>query len=206
MRTGFDSRRSDTFHIMLDINDLHKDTIFLFEGAPFKVLDVQHKKMARQGATVQVKIKNLVSGSTLSRSFFPSDKFEEAELEKRSLIFLYEHRGEYCFVAPKDRSQRFILTADEVGDKAHFLTPNLEVTAVVFNATIISIELPIKVDYKVAEAPPGIKGDTASGGNKQVKLETGAVVQTPLFINAGDTVRVNTEKGEYVERVSKGGS
>lgn len=188
---------------MLSINDLQKDTIFLFEGAPYKVLEIQHKKMARQGATVQVKIKNLVSGSTLSRSFFPSDKFEEAELEKRSLLFLYEHRGEYGFVLPQNRSQRFILKVDEVGDKAQFLKSNLEVTAVFFNGNIISIELPIKVDYTVAEAPPGIRGDTASGGSKPVKIETGATVQTPLFINVGDTIRVNTEKGEYVERVKK---
>lgn len=188
----------------LSINDLKKDVVFLWEGAPHKVLEVQHKKMARQGATVEAKFRNLINGSTITRTFFPSERLEEAEVEKKELLFLYEHRGEYCFVDPADRSQRSTLTKDEVGESAAFLKPNLGVTAEYFDGKIISIVLPIKVEVKVVEAPPGLKGDTASGGSKAVKIETGAMIQTPLFINAGDIIRVNTQKGEYVERVEKG--
>ena len=186
----------------LSINDLKKDVVFLWEDAPHKVLDVQHKKMARQGATVEAKFRNLINGSTITRTFFPSERLQEAEVEKREMLFLYEHRGEYCFVDPQNRSNRVMLSADEVEGRT-FLKPNLVVTAEYFDGTIINILLPIKVEVEVVEAPPGIKGDTASGGSKAVKIETGATIQTPLFINAGDIIRINTQKGEYVERVEK---
>ena len=188
---------------MLSINDLKKDIIFLWEGKPHKVLGVQHKKMARQGATVEAKFRNLISGATITRTFFPSEKLEEAAVEKKELVFLYTHKGEYCFVNPNDKSQRSVLGADEVGNAALYLKPNLEVMAEYFDGTIIGIIVPIKIEAKVVEAPPNVKGDTASGGSKPVKIETGATVQAPLFISVGDVIRVNTQKGEYTERVSK---
>jgi len=189
---------------MLGVNDLRKDTIFIFDGAPHRVLELQHKKMARQGATVEAKLRNLVSGATITRSFLTSARFEEAEIEKRELLFLYEHRGEYGFANPTNRSERFILKEGELGDEKNFLKPNSEITAEFFDGRIIHIVPPIKVDFKVIEAPPGLKGDTASGGSKEVVIETGAKIKTPLFINEGDVIRVNTQKGEYAERVSKG--
>ncbi|MEX2007995.1 MAG: elongation factor P [Candidatus Spechtbacterales bacterium] len=186
-------------------NEVSKDDIVMLNGAPHKVLELQHRKMARQGATVAMKFKNLTSGSTVTRSFNASERLEDADVEKRPFLFLYEHRGEYCFVPSHNRSQRVLLSREDIGEeKAKFLKPNTEVIAEVFDEKILAIELPIKVEYEVREAPPSIKGDTAAGGTKQVKLETGAVIATPLFINAGDVVRVNTVKGEYVERVEKG--
>lgn len=189
---------------MISVNDFKKDIIFLFDGAPHRILEVHHKKMARQGASVQTKLKNLISGTTLSRNFTSAARFEEVDIVHKQLIFLYEHRGEYVFVDPEDRSERFILKEDRLEGEKDFLKSNLEVAAHFMGDEIIQIVLPIKVDYRVIEAPPGLKGNTVSGGNKQVVIETGARIQTPLFIEEGDFIRVNTQRGEYAERVSKG--
>lgn len=189
---------------MLNVNDLQKDTMFILDGVPYRVLEVDHKKVARQGASVQTKLKNLISGATLSRNFTGADKFEEAEIDKKTLTFLYGHRGEYVFIEPDDKSVRFTLKEDDLGPEKDYLKPNLEVVAEFFDEKIIRIIVPVKVDYKVVEAPPGVKGDTVSGGTKQVKIESGAMIQTPLFIEMDDVIRVNTERGEYAERVKKG--
>lgn len=189
---------------MLSMNDLKKGTLFIFEGQPYVVLEAAHLKMGRGGSVLQTKIKNLMSGSTVSRNFKQADKFEEADVQRKKYVFLYEHRGEYCFVDENDKSKRVMLSQDQVGSQKNFLKPQTSVEIEFFGDEILRIVLPIKMDLKVTEAPPSIKGDTAQGGTKAVTLETGAIVQTPLFVNMGDTVRVNTESGEYVERVEKG--
>ncbi|MEX0870039.1 MAG: elongation factor P [Candidatus Spechtbacterales bacterium] len=189
---------------MISTNDLSKDDIILLNGQPHKVLEIKHKKVARQAATADAKLKNLASGATVSRTFLPSsDRLEEAQIEKKQLQFIYNHRGKYVFCNPVDKSERYELVEESLGEERLFLRSNLEITAQFLKGEIISIELPVKVEYKVAEAPPNIRGNTASGGTKQVEIETGAVVNTPLFIETGDVIRVNTKKGEYVERVSK---
>ena len=136
--------------------------------------------------------------------FQQSDLFEEADIEKQDVKFLYNHRDEYWFSDIKDPSIRFQLGQDILGNISHFLKAGTEVHAILFNGKIINVILPIKMDFKVTQAPPAIRGDTAQGGVKQVTLETGAIVNTPLFINEGDIVRINTQSGEYVERVTKG--
>lgn len=189
---------------MLTVNELQKDSLILLDGAPHRVLEIQHKKVARQAATAEAKLKNLLTGSTITRTFNPSaDKFEEADVEKRSLIFIYSHRGKYVFAKPENKGERFELSEENLGDEKLFLKENMEVAAHYFKGDIINIELPIKVEYKVAEAPPNIRGNTVSGGTKQVVLESGATISTPLFIEMGDIIRVNTQKKEYVERVKK---
>ena len=117
--------------------------------------------------------------------------------------FLYESRGQYWFDEFGNSKNRFSLGAEEIGDSARFLKSNLEVLAIKFSEKVIAIELPIKVDYKVAETPPSLRGNTAQGGTKTVVIETGAKIAAPLFINEGDVVRVNTATGEYAERVEK---
>ena len=118
--------------------------------------------------------------------------------------FLYAHRDKYWFANENDPSKRFELREDILGDSVRFLKPNTVLDSILFKEKIIDIELPVKMDFKVVEAPPAIKGDTAQGGVKQVKIETGASVNVPLFINQDDIVRINTETGEYTERVEKG--
>lgn len=172
-------------------------------GDPFAVLSVKHLHVGRGGSSVQTKIKNLKTGQVLERNYKPADEFEEAEIEKMKSRFLYESRGIYWFDEIGNPQNRFSFKVEDLGDAIQFLKSNLEVLAIKFDDKIISIELPIKVDYKVVEAPPSVRGDTAQGGTKVVVIESGAKISTPLFINEGDIVRINTQTGEYTERVEK---
>ncbi len=188
---------------MLTYTDLKKGTLFVIDGNPYEVADSSFSRMQQRKAVVSAKIRNLRTGKIVDRSFQPSDSFEEANVTRRPLLFLYSHRGEYVFCDPKDRSRRSSLTEDVVGENAKWLKPNTEVTALYFDDELLTFRLPIKMDFKVTEAPPGEKGDRAQSGTKAATIETEAVVQVPLFVNTGDVIRVNTEIGEYTERVEK---
>lgn len=189
---------------MLSYSELTKGTLFIFEGAPYEVLEMSFLRMQQRKATVNTKIRNLITGKVLERNWQASDSFEEAEIERKNSKFIYVNRGEYWFTAEKNPSDRFALPAEVIGDSARFLKPNTPVTALVFKGKVIKVTMPIKIDYKVTEAPPSIKGNTAQGGSKAVVVEGGASVNVPLFINEGDVIRINTDTGEYVERVDKG--
>ncbi len=189
---------------MLTINDLKNGLLVEMNGDPYVVLSVKHQHIGRGGSSAAVKIRNLRTGQVFERNFKPSDEFEETEVEKMKARFLYESRGQFWFDETGNPKNRFSLVAETIGDETQFLKPNLEVIALKFSDKIINIELPIKVDYKVVEAPPAIRGDTAQGGTKVVVIEGGAKISAPLFINEGDTVKINTQTGEYVERVEKG--
>lgn len=188
---------------MLTYNELKKGTIFVLDGQPYEVLEYEFLRMQQRKPVAKTKIKNLLSGKIVERNFHQSETFDEAEIEREPVKYLYNHRDEYWFSAKDDPSKRFELKEENIGIGARFLRPNSEAISVKFNGQIINIEVPIKVDLKVKDAPPGIKGDTAQGGTKVATLETGATVNVPLFVNAGDIVRVNTALGEYVERVEK---
>lgn len=183
--------------------DLRPGMIFERNGEPWKVLQADFVRMQQRGAVVQLKIKNLITGSTLMESAHSSRSYEEAEVERLAVVFIYERNGEYWFHEAGDKSKRFSLSRNTIGDQATFLKSNTQVLAQTFCGKVIALELPIKMDLKVLEAPPSIKGNTSAGGNKVVILETGAKVHTPLFIEAGDVIRINTETGEYVERIKK---
>lgn len=188
---------------MLSINDLKNGSLVVVDGEPYTLMSIKHLHMGRGGASLQTKIRNLRTGQVYERNFKPADEFKEAEIEKITSRFLYENRGLYWFNEVGNPKNRFSLKFEKIGDSAQFLKPNLEVQAVKFENKIINIELPIKADYKVIEAPPAIRGDTAQGGTKTVIIETGAKISTPLFINEGDVIRINTQTGEYVERIEK---
>lgn len=185
------------------MNDLKKDSIFILDGNPYVVLEARHLHIGRGGSSLQTRLKNLITGNILSRNFKQSDSFEEAEVKKLKAKYLYNHRQEYWFCEEVKPANRFMLTDNQIGEKEKYLKSNLIVEAIKFDEKIININLPIKVDYRVTEAPPGIKGDTAQGGTKLVAIETGAKISTPLFINEGDIIKINTETEEYVERVEK---
>lgn len=185
---------------MLDVNKIKKGSVIIIDEKPHCVLEISHMKKARQGATVSMKLKNLTTNSTVSRTVNSNERFEEANIEKRKLVFIYSHRGEYVFADFSDRSNRISINEEELTDERYFLKVGLQIEAEYFDGKLIGINIPIKVDYKVIDAPPGVKGNTVSGGTKMVTIETGAKIQTPLFIKEGDIIRVNTEKGEYVER------
>lgn len=188
----------------LGVNELKPKTFFIYGGQPYVVLETHHLKMQQRRPTVQVKMKNLINGKVLERNFAQSDVFEQADVEKQRVKYMYGHRGQYWFADEKDSSKRFELSEDLLGDSTKFLKANTVLEAVSFEGKIITVELPVKMEFKVIEAPPAIKGNTAQGGVKQVKVETGAMINAPLFINEGDMICINTETGEYVERADKG--
>ena len=191
------------FQIMLSINDLEPGTLIELEGVPYQVLEVAHQHIGRGGSSIQTKIRHLKTGQVLSRNFKPADQFPEADVEKRPLRFLYVHKGEYVFADPENSKSRFSAGEALVSENKKWLKPNTQVTAIFFNNELLTFVLPIKMDFEVMEAPPGIQGDRSQAGTKTVTIETGAAVQAPLFINTGDIIRINTENSKYVERVKK---
>ncbi len=188
---------------MPEAGELKKGDIILLDGQPNKVLDVQHTKKARQGARVAAKLKNLQSGATTSKNFNSSEDLEEAEIERKEFIFVYCNRGKCVFHLKGDKSDRHETEEDKLGEKAKFLKQDIEVGADFFEGELINIELPVKAEYEVEEAPPAVRGNSAGSVTKKVTLETGAVVETPIFVETGDIIRINTEKGTYTERVEK---
>ncbi len=188
---------------MLGINDLKPGVVFIMDDQPYEVLSANHLKMQMRKPVLQTRIKNLINGKVLEKNLSHAESFEEAEIERTPVLYLYNHRGEYWFCDPKDRAKRFQLSEELLGDSKYYLKSNTEIDSFKFNDQVININLPIKMDFKVVEAPPGIKGNTAQGGTKIVTIESGAKVSVPLFVEEGDIIKVNTERGEYVERVQK---
>jgi elongation factor P len=194
----------------LSYTDLKKGVLFIINNEPYEVLESGFLRMQQRKAVMQTKIRNLITGKILDRNWQASDEFEEAEVERKSAIFIYSKPGrppargqEYWFHEEGNPQNRFSLPAETIGEQAKFLKPNTGVETLVFNDKVIKVILSIKIDLEVIEAPPAIRGNTAQGGTKLVTVEGGAKISAPLFVNAGDIVRINTETGEYVERVEK---
>ena len=171
------------------------------DGAPYEVIDVHFLRMKQRKAVVQTRIRNLITGKLLDRNYQASDTFEEAEVEKKNAMFIYASKGEYWFHEEGNPKNRFAVSGEMLGDQGKFLKPNTKVITMVFNDKVIKVDIPVKMDFKVTDAPPAIRGNTAQGGTKQVTIEGGATVNVPLFINEGETIRINTQTGDYVERV-----
>lgn len=188
---------------MLAYNDITPKKYIEIDGEPYEVITSQVSRKQANKPVNKTKIKSLISGRVIEKVFHVSDKAEEADIETQTIKYLYNNRGEYWFCEKDNPSKRFHLSEDVVGKMGNFVKENSLVDALMFNENIIGIKIPIKVDLKVAEAPPAVKGNTATGATKQVTLETGLVVNTPLFINEGDIVSVNTDTGEYTGRVEK---
>lgn len=187
---------------MLEYNEIKERKVIVYEGAPYEVLTSHVFRKQQRKPVNAVKMKNLLTGKVVENSFHQSEKAEEAEVEKRKIKYLYEARGEYWFCEENNPGQRFKLEGEQVGEQINYVKQNALVDLISFQGTIIGIEVPIKVELKVIEAAPAVKGNTVQGGVKQVKLETGFTVNVPMFINEGDILRLNTDTGEYVERVN----
>lgn len=204
---------------MLSYNEILSKKYIVYEGAPYEVLDAHIFRMQQRKPVNQTKLKNLFTGTVTEVTFHQADKVEEAEIDSREIKYLYTNRGQYWFCEENEPSNRFALPEEVVGEGGKFLKQNSLVAVLSWNKALspdssrelplsaswrkgefIGIRLPIKVDLKVTEAPPAVRGDTSKGGTKQITLETGAVVNAPLFINEEDVVRINTATGEYVER------
>lgn len=189
----------------LEYNEIREKKIIIHDDEPCEVVESHVARTQQRKPQNQVKLKSLISGKVFPATFHVSDSADEADITKRDVLFLYHNRGEYWFCEADDKSKRFKLEAAIIGDSAKFLKENGTVQAVVWTneddeEQIIKIALPIKMEFRVREAPPAVRGDTSKGGNKYIVLENGASITVPMFINEGDTIRVNTETGEYVER------
>ena len=191
---------------MLEYSEIRAGKIIIYEGEPCDVLDNHVARTQMRKPQNQVKLKSLLSGRTWNATFHAADKAEEADIIKRDVKFLYANKGEYWFCDPEDPSNRFQLSEKIIGEASKYLKANENVLAIVWDddddEKIISVKLPVKMELTVTEAPPSIRGNTANGGGKLVTLENGIKLNVPFFVETGDKIRINTETGEYVERVS----
>lgn len=186
---------------MLSINNIKLNTIITHNNQPYLVIQTQHVKMGRGGANLKTKLRNLITGQNLEITYSGGDKAEEADLERSKANFLYNEGDAYYFM-DNESYEQFELVKELIGEPADFLKEGMTVDVLIYEGKPVSIKLPVKVDLKVTQSPPGIKGDTAGSATKMVTLETGKQVKAPLFVNQGDTIKINTETGEYVERVN----
>ncbi|MFW5853665.1 MAG: elongation factor P [Patescibacteria group bacterium] len=187
---------------MLNYNEIKERTYINFKDEPYEIISSHIFRKQQRKPVNNVKMKNLLNGKTIEHTFHQSDKIEEASIETEPVKFLFykPQANEYWFCSPNDPKNRYSLPMEVVGESLKFIPENTNIEVVTFNEQPISLKIPIKISLEVTEAPPNIKGNTTQGGVKQVTLETGAVINTPMFINTGDKVVVNTDSGEYVER------
>ncbi len=186
---------------MLNFNEIKTGRIILLNAEPYVIVKADHHQMGRGGAVLKVKCRNLISANVLERTFQGAEKAEEAATERKKANFMYKDKDE-AFFMDNESYEQFGLALEELGDKVQFLKEGTDVNVLYFNAKPVSLDLPIKMEFKVTSAPPGIKGNSAGNVNKQIEIETGAVINAPMFIEEGDLIRINTETGEYVERVN----
>lgn len=186
---------------MYQTTDFKKNLKILIDGEPYAIVDFQHVKPGKGNQFTRTKLKNILTGSNLERTFKSGEKFEVPDIEYRDVSYLYEDDS-FNFMDQKNFEQ-FALSAEVLGDARYYLKENLEVQMILFNGRAVSVELPNHVVLKIAQTDPGLKGNTVSNTTKPATLETGAVVQVPLHINEGDLIKVDTNEGLYIERVSK---
>lgn len=186
---------------MLEYNEIKERKYIVYEGEPYEVLTSHVFRKQQRKPVNATKLRNLITGRITEVSFHVSDKVEEADIDKKEIKYLYNNRGEWWFCESSDSSKRFTLPEEMVGDAGKFLKQNTVLDAMLFSEKIIGLKLPIKVELRVIEAHDTTKGNTAQGATKAVKLETGVEIQVPMFIKEEDVIRVNTETGQYTDRV-----
>lgn len=187
---------------MLNVNDLRSGATFQEEGNLFEVLEYSHTKMGRGTATIRVKVRNLKTGATIEKTFISGARVEEADLDKKDGQFLYKDENGSTFMDPVTFDQ-FSVPNKILDGGEKYLQEGSAYSLLVFKDQILKVDLPRTVELKVVDSPPGVRGDTVSNVYKGAKLENGLEVKVPLFINEGDTVKVDTRSGEYMERVKK---
>ena len=170
-------------------------------GQLFQIAYFQHVKPGKGGAFVKTKLRNLRTGAVVEKTFRAGERMEQAVIERRNMQFLYRAGDDYTFMDMETFDQ-VSLSADRIGEGAAYLAADMEVAVVSHDGDLLGVEIPNTVDLTVAQTDPGLRGDTATGGNKPATLETGAVVTVPLFINEGNVIRVDTRTGQYVQRVT----
>ncbi len=188
---------------ILSYNEILPKTIITYNGEPYEVLSSYIFRMQQRKPVNQTKLRHLISGKVTEISFHQNESVIEADVGRMMAQYLYTNKGESWFAEEGNAKNRFSFPEDAVHDKVQWLVQNSIVEMVTNDEKPVTVKIPIKVDLAVSEAPPSIKGNTATGGNKLVTLSTGAKVDVPLFINEGDIIRINTDTGTYTERVDK---
>ena len=184
---------------MISVNDFRTGLTIIVDGNLFRVLEFQHVKPGKGAAFVRSKLRNLRNGNVTEKTFRAGEKVEKAMIENRKMQYLYAQGDEHVFMDMESYDQT-TLAAAQIEDELQYLLENMELHIQSYQGEMIGIELPNTVVLEVAETEPGIKGDTASGGSKPAKMETGLMVNVPFFVNEGDKLIINTEEGTYVSR------
>lgn len=191
----------------LDYNEIKERKMIIYKDEPFEILESHVARTNQRKPQNQVKMRNMINGKVIPATFHATESVEEADVSRKQAKFIYESKGEFWFCDPKDPKNRYTIDDTIIGDSAKFLKPDTLCDILVFEyedeEKIIGLKLPVKMTFLVKEAPPSMKGNTVSGGGKLVTLETGAQVTTPLFIETGELIVVNTETGEYTERANR---
>ncbi|MFN2223778.1 MAG: elongation factor P [Chloroflexota bacterium] len=185
---------------MIDVNQLRRGTSFLHGDEIFKVTEYSHHKPGRGKATIRVSVRNVRTGANLQLTFNSGDRVEDIRLEKKTVEYLYDDGQFYVFMDTSTYEQPHVAHT-VLGDDSQWLKENMELELLTYEGEVIDYNLPLNVDLKVVESEMAIAGDTASGATKEVITETGVKVRTPLFVNEGDTIKVDTRTGEYITRV-----
>lgn len=192
---------------MLSYNEVKERKYIIIDEQPYEVLSSHVFRKQQRKPVNQVKLRNLLNGSVKNETFHVSDAISEAEIDKRKIRFMYKKDNrqtgvaEYWFCEIDNPAERFFLVDSLLGDQVKFMKPNSDVDAMLFDEKVIGVKIPIKVDLKVVDAPPAVKGNTSGNVTKRITLETGAIINAPIFIKEGEIVRINTETGEYAEKV-----
>jgi elongation factor P len=185
---------------MIDVNELRKGTTFEYEGRLFRVLEYAHNKPGRGNATIRTKVRDIRTGATFEKTFGSGDRVQDIRIESRAMQYLY-HDGTLYHFMDSETYDQIALDAKMLDDAVNYLKDGMNVVVQDYNGESLGIELPVTVDLKIMQADIAVRGDTAAGASKYVTVETGYRVQVPLFVNDGDTIRVDTRTGEYLTRV-----
>ena len=185
---------------MISTADFRNGVRIALDGQPYYIVEFQHVKPGKGGAFVRTKLKSYKTGNVIDRTFRSGERFEEPNLEERQMQFLYASGQTYTFM-DTETFEQFTYEKKQLGENADLLKEDMVAKILVHEHEPIAVELPIFIELKVVDAEPGVRGDTASGGNKPAVVETGAIIKVPLYLEIGETIRIDTRTREYVERV-----
>ncbi len=185
-----------------EVSDFRKGLKVEIDGVPWVIVDFQHVKPGKGNAFTRTKLKNLMTGANLEKTFKSGEKFNIPDMVQKEMQFLYKDEGGFNFMDTTNYEQ-IQLSAENVGTAANYLIENLTINILFFNGKAIGLDLPNSVVLKIVETDPGVRGNTVSGGSKPAKLQTGAVVQIPLHLKEGDLIKVDTRTDEYIEKMNK---
>jgi elongation factor P len=185
---------------MISAGDFRNGATFELDGQVFRVVEFQHVKPGKGAAFVRTRLKNVITGAVVERTFNPSEKMPKAQIERKDMQYLYSDENLYHFMDVESYEQ-IPLNLEQLGDALKYVKENMMVKILTFKDSVIGVEPPTFVELEITQTDPGFKGDTATGGTKPATVETGAIIQVPLFVNTGDVVKIDTRTETYMERV-----